>query len=209
MKIIVNIAGYLLVLVGCSLEAWLIYGILSLSYITAEIGARSGFPPRPRIVITSPATSEVSQPMIQIIGHFPKDIETITYDITNVAGKNANQVDWQRRGFVTDRFFDQAKANRMQREMFTNSFKPLIPGSRMKRPESFFTTNFFQIYDVNLAKGKNCIIIHVKDKNDIQYSTKRYYTLDYSHDKTPPVGYGLWCRVAGDRHSQKWDDLLE
>jgi hypothetical protein len=205
MKHIINIAGYLLVLGGCSFTAWSTYVILSESYITLGPGVTSGFAPRPKIIITSPATEVVSQPMIQVIGFFPTEIETITYDITNAAGINANQVDWQRKGYVTGQFLDQAKVDRMTQEMFKNRFKPWKPGSRTERlgpAESAFTTNFFQLYDINLAKGKNLITIHVRDNSGKQYSTRRFYTLDYTSDKTPPVLMLIWptnnTEVAGD-----------
>jgi hypothetical protein len=202
MKHIINIAGYLLVLAGCSFTAWSTYVILSESYVTVGAGGTSGFAPRTRIVITSPVTDVVSQPMIQVIGFFPTEIETITYDITNAEGNNANQIDWQRKGYVTGQFFDRAKFDRMTQESFKNRFIPREPGSEMEQPESAFTTNFFQLYDIHLAKGKNRITVHVRDKNGKQYSTMRYYTLDYSSDKTPPVLTLIWptndTEVAGD-----------
>ena len=205
MKHVINIAGYLLVLAGCSFTAWLTYVILSESYVTAGAGVTSGFTPRPRIVITSPETDTVSQPMIQVIGFFPTEIETITYDITNAAGINKSQNDWQNNGYVTRRFLDQSKVDRMTQESFKNRFKPWKPGSRTERmepAESPFTTNFFQLYDVKLAKGKNRITIHVRSKSGKQYSTRRFYTLDYTGDKTPPVLTLIWptnnTEVAGD-----------
>jgi hypothetical protein len=76
------------------------------------------------------------------------------------------------------------------------------PDSQILQPGFAFTTNFFQLYDINLAKGKNRITIHVRDENGRQYSTKRFYTLDYTSDKTPPVLMLIWptnnCEVAGD-----------
>jgi hypothetical protein len=86
--------------------------------------------------------------------------------------------------------------------MFKNRNKPWKPGSKMEQPEFVFTTNFFQLYDINLAKGKNCITIHVRDNSGRQYSTRRFYTLDYTGDKIPPVLTLIWptnnCEVAGD-----------
>ena len=202
MKHVINIAGYLLVLAGCSFTAWLAYGILSESYVTVGAGVNSGFAPRPRIVITSPSTDVVSQPMIQVVGFFPNQIETITYDLANAAGTNKCQTDRQDNAMVTSQFLDQAKVDRMRQEMFKNRNKPWKPGSQMWQPESAFTTNFFQLYDINLAKGRNRITIHVRDKTGKQYSTKRVYTLDYASDKTPPVLTLIWptnnCEVAGD-----------
>jgi len=202
MKHVINIAGYLLVLAGCSFTAWSTYVILSESYGTAGAGVSSGFALRPRIVITSPATEVVSQPMIQVIGFFPTEIKTITYDIANATGTNKSQTDRQFNAMVTSRFFDRAKEDRMMQEMFKNRYKPWKPGSKMEQPESAFTTNFFQLYDINLAKGKNRITIHVRDESGKQYSTRRFYTLDYTSDKTPPVLTLIWptnnCEVAGD-----------
>jgi hypothetical protein len=202
MKQVIKIAGYLLVLAGCSFTAWSTYVILSESYVTVGAGGTSGFAPRPRIVISSPATDVVSQRMLQVIGFFPTEIETITYDITNAAGINKSQNNWQNNGYVTSRFLDQAKVDRMTQEMFKNRYKPWKPGSKIEQPESAFTTNFFQCYDINLAKGKNRITIHVRDKSGKQYSTKRFYTLDYTSDKTPPMLTLIWptnnCEVAGD-----------
>jgi Glucodextranase, domain B len=191
MKRISSIVGYLTTLVGCGFIAWLEFGIVSESYVAMIPGADSGYT-RPIIVITSPATNVVSQPMIQIIGYYPREIETITYDITNVAGINKNQNDWQLKGYVTGQFFDKAKFDRMTQESFKNRYKPWQPGSKTEHPESALTTNFFQIYDINLAKGKNRIAIHVRDESGRQYSTKRFYTLDYSIDKTPPVIKLIW-----------------
>jgi uncharacterized Zn-binding protein involved in type VI secretion len=205
MKHVINITGYLLILAGCSLTAWLTYVILSESYVTVRAGVTSGFALRPRIVITSPVTDVVSQPMIQVIGYFPTEIETITYDITNASGINKSQNNWQNNGYVTSRFLDQAKVDRMTQESFKNRSKPWKPGSRIKRfepIESAFTTNFFQLYDINLAKGKNRVTIHVRDESGKQYSTRRFYTLDYTSDKTPPVLTLIWptnnCEVVGD-----------
>jgi hypothetical protein len=164
-------------------------------------GADSGYT-RQIIVITSPATNMISQPMIQIIGYYPREIEAITYDITNIAGINKNQNDWQLKGYVADRFFDKTRWDRMTQENFKNRNKPWKPGLETERPESAFTTNFFQIYDVNLAPGKNRIAIHVRDENGRQHSTKRFYTLDYASDKTPPVLMLIWptnnTEIAGD-----------
>jgi hypothetical protein len=202
MKHVINIAGYLLVMAGCSFAAWSTYVILSESYVTVGAGGTSGFAPRPRIVVTSPVTDVVSQHMIQVIGYFPTEIETITYDITNAAGINANQVDWQRNGYVTEQFFDRAKFDRRTQEMSKNCLKPWKPGSEMEQPESPFTTNFFQLCDINLAKGKNRITIYVRDKSGKQYSTRRFYTLDYTSKKTPPVLTLIWptnnTEVMGD-----------
>ena len=202
MKHVINIAGYLLVLAGCSFTAWSTYVILSESYVTVGVGVTSGFAPRPKITITSPVTDVVSQPMIQVIGYFPTEIKTITYDLANAAGPNKSQNDWHNNGYVTSQFFDQAKVDRMTQESFKNRFKPWKPGSKMEQPESAFTTNFFQCYDINLAKGKNRITIHVRDKNGKQYATRRFFTLDYTSDKTPPVLTLIWptnnCKVAGD-----------
>jgi hypothetical protein len=165
-------------------------------------GVSSGFGPRPRIIITSPATEVVSQPMIQVIGCFPTEIKTITYDIANAAGTNKSQTDRQFNAMVTGRFFDRAKDDRLTQEMFKNRNKPWKPGSKMEQPESPYTTNFFQLYDINLAKGKNRITIHVRDNSGKQYSTRRVYTLDYTSDKTPPALTLIWptnnCEVAGD-----------
>jgi hypothetical protein len=124
MKHVINIAGYLLVLVGCSFTTWVTYVILSESYVTVGAGGTSGFAPRPRIVITSPATEVVSQPMIQVIGFFPTEIKTITYDIANATGTNKSQTDRQFNAMVTSRFFDQAKEDRMWQEMLKNRNKP-------------------------------------------------------------------------------------
>ena len=202
MKHVINIAGYLLVLAGCSFTAWSTYVILSESYVTVGAGVTLGFAPRPRIVITSPDTDMVSQPMIQVIGYFPTEIKTIIYDLANAAGTNICQTDRQYNAMVTGQFLDQAKDDRMWQEMLKNRKKPRKPGSQMWQPGSAFTTNFFQLYDINLAKGKNRITIHVRDASGRQYSTKRFYTLDYSNDKTPPVLTLIWptnnCEVAGD-----------
>ena len=202
MKHVINIAGYLLVLAGCSFTAWSTYVILSESYVIVGVGVTSGFAPRPKITITSPATDVVSQPVIQVIGYFPTEIKTITYDLANAAGTNKSQNDWHNNGYVTSQFFDQAKVDRITQESFKNRFKPWKPGSKMEQPESAFTTNFFQCYDINLAKGKNRITIHVRDKNGKQYATRRFFTLDYTSGKTPPVLTLIWptnnCEVAGD-----------
>ena len=202
MKYVINIAGYLLILAGCSFTAWSTYVILSESYVIVGPGVSSGFAPRPRIVITSPATDVVSQPMIQVTGYFPTEIKSITYDLANAAGTNRCQTDRQYNAMVTGQFLDQAKVDRMRQEMFKNRNKPWKPGSQMWQPGSAFTTNFFQLYDINLTKGKNRITIHVRDVSGRQYSTRRCYTLDYTSDKTPPVLTLIWptnnCEVAGD-----------
>ena len=202
MKHVINIAGYLLVLAGCSFTAWSTYVILSESYVTVGAGVTLGFAPRPRIVITSPDTDMVSQPMIQVIGYFPTEIKTIIYDLANAAGTNICQTDRQYNAMVTSRFLDRAKEDRIWQETLKNRNKPWRAGSQSWQPESAFTTNFFQLYDINLAKGKNRITIHVRDASGRQYSTKRFYTLDYSNDKTPPVLTLIWptnnCEVAGD-----------
>lgn len=202
MKHVINIAGYLLVLTGCSFTAWSTYVILAESYVTVAAGGISGFAPRPRIVITSPVTDVVSQPMIQVIGFFPTEIETVTYDLVNAAGTNKCQTDRQYNAMVTSQFLDRAKVERMSLEMLKNRNKPWKPGSPMWKPESAFTTNFIQLYDINLAKGKNYITIHVRDTNGKQHSTKRCYILDFTGDKTPPVVTLIWptnnCEIAGD-----------
>jgi Glucodextranase, domain B len=201
MKYISSIVGYLIILVGGGFIAWLEFGIVSETYVSMIPGADLGYT-RPRIVITSPATDVVSQPMIQIIGYYPRGIEKITFDITNSAGANKTQANGIQEGYVTGQFFDKAKFDRMTQESFKNRYKPWQPSMRIERPQSAFTTNFFQIYDVNLAPGKNRITIHVKDENGRQYSTKRFYTLDYASDKTPPVLTLIWptnnTAVAGD-----------
>ena len=129
MKHVVNIAGYLLVLAGCSFTAWSTYVILSESYVTVGAGVTSGFAPRPRIVITSPDTDVVSQPMIQVIGYFPTEIKTIIYDLANAAGTNICQTDRQYNAMVTSRLLDRAKVDRMRQKMFKNRNKPWKPDS--------------------------------------------------------------------------------
>jgi hypothetical protein len=90
----------------------------------------------------------------------------------------------------------------MWHEMLKNRNKPRKPGSQMWQTEYAFTTNFFQIFDLRLAEGKNRITIHIKDQNGKQYSTKQCYILDLTSDKTPPVLTLIWptnnCKVAGD-----------
>lgn len=202
MKHIINIAGYLLVVAGGSFVAWLIYGILAETYITTGTEVAWARTTRPRIAITSPATSVISQPMIQIIGFFPEEITEITGDITSVAGTNANETARQLTGYVTGQFFDRAKFDRITQENFKNRFKPWKPGQRTTWNDSAFTTNFFQIYDVNLAPGKNRIRIYITDRNGKHYTAKRFYTLDLASDKTPPVLNVTWpkdnSQVAGD-----------
>lgn len=204
-KQVINIVAYILVLAGCSFTAWLIYVIVSESYVIVGAGVGSSFPPPLRIVITSPATNVVSQPMIQVIGYFPKEIETITYDITNAAGTNVNQVDWQRKGYVTGEYLDRAKFDRMARESFENRRRRPNFGPGMERlepPESAFTTNFFQLYDINLAMGRNLITIDVTDKCGRHHLTKKLFILDYTHDRTPPALTLIWptnnTAIAGD-----------
>jgi hypothetical protein len=191
MKCVGNIACFLIILVGFGFIAWLQFEIVAESYITMIAGADLGFT-RPRIVITSPTSDVVSQPMIQIVGYYPREIQKITFDITNATGANKTQLNSIQEGYVTDRFFDKVKWNRMTQELSSNRFKPWKPGLVTEQPESAFTTNFFQIYDVNLAKGKNRIAIHVRDVSGRQYSTKRFYTLDFSSDKIPPVIKLIW-----------------
>ena len=135
MKQFINIAGCLLVVAGCSFTAWSVYVIRTESYVTLDNGAESGFAPWPRIVITSPATYMVSQPIIRVTGYIPAEIATITYGITNVAGINANQVDCQRKGYITARFPDQAKVGCMTHEMVENRFQPWKPEATTERME--------------------------------------------------------------------------
>jgi hypothetical protein len=202
MRHVINIACYLLVLAGCSLTAWLIYSIITTSYSTTWTQADQVRVARPKITITSPTAEVVFQPMIQILGFFPNEIDTITYDITNAAGINVGQTDWQRKGYVTGQYFDQAKFDRMTGRALNNRFNSGRPRPRFGLDDSAFTTNFFQLYDINLTKGKNSIVIHIRDKRGRQYSTKRVYTLDFSSDKTPPMMTLIWptnhSGIAGD-----------
>ena len=206
MKHIRNIVGFLIILIGFGFITWLQFEIISESYVTMIAGADLGYT-RPRIVITSPTNDIVSQPMIQIIGYYPKEIRTITFDVTNTDGINRSQGNGIFQGYVTGQFFDKAKqklimehmmqasSNRLQQlkqSLSNNRSKPLKADVNDEQFESVFTTNFFQIYDVNLAKGKNRIAIHVRDANGKQYSTKRFYTLDFSSDKIPPVIKLIW-----------------
>jgi len=93
----------------------------------------------------------VSQPRLQVAGCFPGEIKTVTYDVASVAGKNVNQADGQLQGVVTTRSDDAAKSE--------------------------FTTNFFELNDINLAEGKNRITVHVRDASGKQYSMRKSFTL--------------------------------
>jgi hypothetical protein len=205
MKYVINIAGYGLILAACSFAAGSILLILSNSFVTVAADAQSGFAPKPRIIITSPSTSIVSQPMIQIIGYFPSEAEAITFDIKNLEGVNASLAPWQRLGYVTRQYIDQARFDRITQQNLPDRHQPWNPHSAIKPlapMEDVFTTNFFQCYDVPLAKGTNVITIHVKDKSGNQYTTKRRYILDYTKDKTPPVLTLIWptnnVEIGGD-----------
>lgn len=140
--------------------------------------------------------------MIQIIGHFPKEIAAIFYDITNAARTNTGPTDWERKGYVTGQYFDQAKFDRMTGRNLKNRSDARQSRPRFGLDDSAFTTNFFQFYDVNLAKGKNRIVVHIMDKSGKQYSTRRYFTLDFSSDKAPPEMTLIWptnnSGIAGD-----------
>ena len=198
MKRVVSLIGYLLVFTGCSLEAWLIYSILSQSYEANYMETVRFHLSRFKIVITAPATDIVSKPFIQVKGCFPEEIETVTYEITNAVTKAGQG---QGQGYVTGQFFDQAKADRMRREALRNRFTLGKPNP-LESLGSAYSTNYFQLYDIFLAKGKNCITIHVKARNGKSYTTTRLYTLDYSQSKKPPVLTMIWPKdgekIAGD-----------
>ncbi len=55
----------------------------------------------PGVVITSPATGTVTQPMIQMLGYTPEALAYITYDLTNALGGVTNQS-----AFVSKQFYD-------------------------------------------------------------------------------------------------------
>jgi hypothetical protein len=158
MKKLINVASYLLIVAGCSFAAWATYVIVSESFVTVESGAFSRFGPWPKIVITSPATDEVSQPIIQIAGYFPKEIKSITYIITNAAGIYRVQNNWQNNGYTT-----------------SGSGK-----ERFESGQSTSTVNSFQLDNVTLAEGKNFVTIHIKDKTGKQYTARRFYTLNHT-----------------------------
>jgi hypothetical protein len=156
--------------------------------------------------------------MIQIIGYYPREIKTITCDIAGANGENKPHPNAKYQGYVTDRFYDKAKEKRDWDRMVlasSNRFQQLkqsSPNNKLKpwKPEQFesvFTTNYFQIYDVNLAKGKNRITIHIKDENGKQYSISKYYTLDLASDKTPPVIKLIWpqdgTEISGNEFTLK------
>jgi hypothetical protein len=191
---------YAVVFFGGGIVAWLMYQMVSESHVELMAGAEAGYA-RPLIVVTSPTNEIVSQPMIQIIGYYPTEIKAITFDVFNADGLNRSQVNGINQGYVTSRFFDKKKqqanldrvrqtgSNRIEqsRQSLTNkSAKPVQPDFMSGLYESVFTTNFFQIYDVNLAKGKNKVIIHIREESGREHSFKRFYTLDLASDKTPP-----------------------
>jgi len=158
MKKLINFVSYLLIVTGCSFTAWALYVIVSGSYVTAEAGAFSRFGLWPKIVITSPATDEVSQPMIQIAGYFPKEIKSITCIITNAAGINKFRINWLN---------DENAISDTGKERFESV-------------QSTSAANFFHLDDVNLAEGKNLVTIHIKDTTGQQYTARRFYTLNYT-----------------------------
>ena len=162
MKHVINIAGYLLVLAGGSFVAWSTYSILSEDYVALWASGPFGLASAPRIIITGPATAVVSHPSIQITGCFPVEIKSVTCDVSNSAGTHThvNQADGQLKGIVTTRFFDPSKAE--------------------------YTTNFFQLSDVNLAQGNNRINIHVRDARGKQYSMRQSFTLVGPADQSHP-----------------------
>ena len=187
MKKLINITSYLLIVAGGSFAAWATYNISAESFVALEANVSLGFPLHPKIEITSPESGVVSEPVIQVVGYLPTEIESITYEITNAAGINQGQADWQNKGYVTGQFFNQAKLDRMTPEMFKTRFKPWTPDpgkTRLEPAKSALTTNFFQLYNVNLAQGKNRITIHMWDKRGNRYTTRRFYTLDYASAKT-------------------------
>lgn len=200
MKSAVNLLGYLMILAGCSFEAWLIYAILSVSYLTtASAVITKGYPARPKITITSPASDLVSQPMIQIIGQFPFQIETITCDVTNIA---THQAGWHGEGYITGHVVDSSAADRNWKEFLKNSHKHSEPKSFQESARSVITTNIFQVYDVSLTKGMNLATIKVTDRQGKHYYAKKFYKLDYSNKTNPPVLKVVWpqdkCRVGSD-----------
>jgi hypothetical protein len=159
MKRAINIAAYLFLLAGGSFIAWSAYSILTVTHVALWASGPFGFASVPRMIITSPGTAVVSQPSIQVAGCFPVEIKSVTCDISNSVGTNVNQAEGQIKGMVTTRFFDPAKAA--------------------------YTTNCFQLNDINLAQGKNRINIHVRDAHGKQYSMRQSFTLvspaDLSH----------------------------
>jgi hypothetical protein len=212
-----SVIVYLVVFIGGGLNVWLAYKIASESFVGMIAGADKGYT-RPGVVITSPTNEVVSQPIIQIIGYFPVEIQTITFDVTNADGLNRSQANGINQGYVTSRFFDKRKhqasldrialassnwVQQAQQSRTNPGVRPIQPNSFSDLYESGFTTNFFQIYDVNLATGKNQIIIHIRAESGQQYSYRRLFTLDLASDKTPPEIKLVWPKdgtsIGGDR----------
>jgi hypothetical protein len=208
---------YLIIFFGCGLVAWLIYQIASESYVEMLPGSDIVYK-KPALVITSPTNQVVSQPFIQIIGYYPNEIQKVTCDITNNDDFNRSQANRIYEGYVTSRFFDKTKqqANRdrmmlaasnwvqQSRSALTNKkIGPMHSDFASGLYKSVFTTNYFQIYDVKMAKGKNCVVIHVRDEGGKQYSYRRFFILDLDSDKTSPQIKLLWpqdgASIGGDK----------
>ena len=114
------------------------------------------------IIITNPTSKVVIRPKIQIVGCFPTQIRTVTYDLVNAQGKATNQVAYT------------AGVGGFDRKKFT------------------FTNNFFQCYNVPMSKGRNVVTIHVTDEAGRKYILRKTYILDYSHATNPPVLTVYW-----------------
>lgn len=112
----------------------------------------------PAIHITEPATRIVSQPVIQLKGYSPRELERITYDVLDQGGQmTVGGED----GFVTDSHFD---------------------------PEQFeFTTNYFQCFDIELTPGTNTVVLRCEDLAGNSTTTNLLYVFTTAGDKEPPV----------------------
>jgi hypothetical protein len=104
----------------------------------------------------------VVRPKIQIVGCFPTQIRKVAYDLVNATGMATNQ-----EAYTTGvGGFDQ--------KTFT------------------FTNNFFQCYNVPMAKGRNIVTLHITDQAGRKYTLRKTYILDYSHATNPPVLTVYW-----------------
>ena len=134
----------------------------------------------PVLGIANPASSVVTQPMIQLQGYSSEDLESVSCDVSNAAGvRRGEQV------LVLHRYFD--------------------------RTTSEETTNYFQAFDLDLAKGVNTITLHATDRSGNITSTNFTFTLDYSTKTNPPLIKLYWphdgTQVSSDKFT--WRGWVE
>lgn len=121
----------------------------------------------------------------------------VTNPVTSITSRPVIQL----QGYSTERLlklsYDIANASRTNREE-----QAFVSSQYFDLAQGRFTTNWFQGYDIRLARGTNVITLHATDLAGNVASSNYFFTLDYSTDTNPPVVTVYWpengTMVSGD-----------